>query len=125
MGMRGILVVTLATILLLAAAMVTRGKVIREGEKSYIIDVTGEKWDVTQAVTLGFDPRGFQYGIGKNAFTPLDDTHLTDGNENIPAYMRVIGVSDGKSKKAYSVGRLSRHEISNSGLGPDKVAVAY
>jgi hypothetical protein len=122
---KGLLIVTVAAFFLLVIAMVSKSKVIKDGEKSYIVDMTGEKWDVTQAVSLGFDPGGFQYGIGKNAFTPLDDTLLTGGGENIPGYIRVIGVDDGNAGKAYSVRRLSRHEISNSELGSGKVAVAY
>ena len=54
--------------------------VIHEGEKTYIEDQTGERWDVTQAKSIGFKPEGFQYGIGKTAFTPLDDSYLSDGS---------------------------------------------
>ncbi|NIS75368.1 MAG: DUF3179 domain-containing protein [Deltaproteobacteria bacterium] len=122
---KGILTVIVITFFFLFATMVSRAKVIQDGDKSYIVDMTGERWDVTQAVSLGFDPSGFQYGIGKNAFTPLDDSHLAEGDENVPGYVRVIGVDDGKSGKAYSVGRLSRHEIANSERGSEKVAVAY
>ncbi len=125
MGKRVTVLFVASIFALVAIVMVSDSSVIREGEKSYIVDMTGEKWDVTQAVTLGFEPEGFQYGIGKNAFTPLDDSHLTEGDGNIPGYMRVIGVGDGESAKAYSVGRLSRHEIANSELGLEKVAVAY
>jgi hypothetical protein len=125
MGKRVTVLFVASIFTLVAVVMVSDSSVIREGEKSYIVDMTGEKWDVTQAVTLGFEPEGFQYGIGKNAFTPLDDSHLTEGDGNIPGYMRVIGVGDGESAKAYSVGRLSRHEIANSELGKEKVAVAY
>lgn len=125
MGKRVTVLFVASIFTLVAIVMVSDSSVIREGEKSYIVDMTGEKWDVTQAVTLGFEPEGFQYGIGKNAFTPLDDSHLTEGDGNIPGYMRVIGVGDGESAKAYSVGRLSRHEIANSELGKGKVAVAY
>ena len=33
--------------------------------KTFITDRTGEKWDVSQAANIGFDPRRFQYGIGR------------------------------------------------------------
>ena len=46
--------------------------VLREADKIYIVDQTGERWNVTQAKSIGFDPRRFQYGIGREAFTPLD-----------------------------------------------------
>jgi len=96
-----------------------------EDGNTYIIDRTGHKWDVTQAVTLGFKPEKFQYGIGKDTFTPLDDSLLTDSSPDVPKNMRVIGIEEGKDSKAYSVGRLSRHEISNSTLGEKPVAVGY
>ena len=96
-----------------------------EDGKTYIIDRTGDKWDVTQAVTLGFKPENFQYGIGKDTFTPLDDSSLTESSPDLPENMRVIGLEEGEDAKAYSVGRLSRHEISNSTLGEKPVAVGY
>jgi hypothetical protein len=96
-----------------------------EDGKTYIIDRTGDKWDVTQAVTLGFKPENFQYGIGKDTFTPLDDSSLTESSPDLPENMRVIGIEEGEDAKAYSVGRLSRHEIANSTLGEKPVAVGY
>ena len=96
-----------------------------EEGKTYIIDRTGERWEVTQAVTLGFKPEKFQYGIGKDTFTPLDDSLLADGSIDLPEKMRVIGIEEGNDAKAYSVSRLSRHEISNSTLGEKPVAVGY
>ncbi len=96
-----------------------------EDGKTYIIDRTGERWDVTLAVTLGFKPEEFQYGIGKDIFTPLDDSLLTDSSPELPKNMRVIGIGAGNYSKAYSVSRLGRHEISNSALGDKPVAVGY
>ncbi len=96
-----------------------------ENGKTYIIDRTGDRWDVTQAVTLGFKPEKFQYGIGKNTFVTLDDSLLTDGRSDLPKKMRVIGIEEEGDSKAYSVSRLSRHEISNSRLGDKPVAVGY
>ena len=68
--------------------------VLREGGKTYIVDRTGEKWDVSQAVTLGFKPEKFQYGLGRDAFTPLDETYLSDRTGNVFPELRVIGVED-------------------------------
>ena len=99
--------------------------VLREGDKTYIVDRTGFKWDVTQAETLGFKAERFQYGIGKNAFTPLDDTYLSDDSTDVSKNLRVIGVKDGSFFQAYSVSRLSHHEISNSNLGSEPIAVGY
>ena len=50
--------------------------VLREKGETYIVDRTGERWNVTQAKSLGFRPERFQYGIGRNAFIPLDDSLL-------------------------------------------------
>ena len=96
-----------------------------EDGKIYIVDRTGYRWDITEAVSLGFKPERFQYGIGKNTFIPLDDSQLADSSPDLPEDMRVIGIGEGPDSRAYSVRRLSRHEISNSALGKRPVAVGY
>ncbi len=40
------------------------------------MDRTGERWDITQAVSMGFDPDRFEFGIGRNAFYPLDENDV-------------------------------------------------
>ena len=99
--------------------------VIEKGDKTYIVDRLGDRWDVTQAKSIGFVPKGFQYGIGKNAFTPLDDSSLSEETFSVPQGTRVIGVSDDSEAKAYSVPKLRRHEIANSRIGSDPIAVGY
>jgi hypothetical protein len=99
--------------------------VVREDGKVYIVDRRGERWDVTQAESLGFKPEKFQYGLGRDAFTTLDDSMLTDETKGVNPNLRIIGISKRDEAKAYSVPRLSRHEVSNSLLGEDPVAVAY
>ncbi len=121
-------------ILLAAAALagVTLGGVwgiwagvVREGQSVFIVDRTGERWDVTQAATLGFDPYGFQYGIGRDAIRPLDDSRLADGKAELDADTRVIGARNGPDAHAY-VGRTrTRHEIANTDLGDTPIAAAY
>lgn len=107
------------------SSVASSAPVVRENGKVYIVDRTGERWDVTQAASLGFRPERFQYGLGRNAFTPLDDSLLTEDVRNVNPGLRIIGISKGDEAKAYSVRRLSRHEVSNSMLGEDAVAVAY
>ncbi len=99
--------------------------VIKEVGKTYIVDRTGERWDVTQAVSMGFDPEGFEFGLGKDAFTPLDDSFLTDDTSRVAKNMRVIGVTDGSQAQAYTISRLLEHEVANTNLGSEPVAVSY
>ncbi len=109
---------------LFAAAVAYASFVVREEGKVYIVDQTGARWDVTQAESIGFKPEKFQYGMGRNYFTPLDDSKLSDKpDEN--SKLRVIGITEGADAKAYSVTKLSRHEIANSKIGEKPVAVGY
>ena len=103
----------------------TFSRAIEENGKSYIVDLQGERWDVTQAKSLGFDPERFRHGIGRNAFTPLDDSDLKDNSPDLSKSTRVIGISDGKEARAYSVPRLYRHEVANSRIGDQPIAAAY
>jgi hypothetical protein len=98
--------------------------VTRERDKMYIVDKTGEKWDVTQAKSIGFDPHRFQYGIGKNAFTTLNDSHLKDKASSSRDY-RVIGIANSSESQAYSVSKLRSHEVANTTLGSRPIAVGY
>ncbi len=100
-------------------------RVIQEGDTTYIVDRHGERWDVSQARSIGFEPERFQYGIGRNAFTPLDDSSLTQDTTGISRSQRVSGVSDGNAANAYSVSRLRRHETANSFLGDKPITAAY
>jgi hypothetical protein len=98
--------------------------VTTERNKTYLVDQTGEKWDVTQANSIGFDPHWFQYGIGRNAFTTLSDSHL----KNKPSFLqdyRIIGIANEFEAQAYSVPKLRRHEIANTTLGSKPIAVGY
>jgi len=107
------------------ASFTQAATVIKENGKTWIVDQRGERWDVTQAESLGFDPRGFQYGIGRNAFTPLDDSRIREEGGNTPEHTRVIGVREGSSPRAYSVPALRSHEVANSNLGGKPIAVGY
>jgi hypothetical protein len=116
-------------ILIIATAPSSSGftfsRAIQENGKSYIVDLHGERWDVSQAKSIGFDPERFRHGIGRNAFTPLDDSHLKDKSPNVSSNTRVIGISDGKEARAYSVPRLYRHEVANSSIGDQAIVAAY
>ncbi len=99
--------------------------VVREGERVYIVDRTGERWDVTQAATLGFNPYGFQYGIGRDAIRPLDESSLAAEAPGLDDAVRVIGVENGTDAHAYVVRKLTRHEIANTELNDTPIAAAY
>jgi len=94
-------------------------------DKVYIVDRTGERWDITQAVSIGFDPRGFQFGIGRNAIRPLDESSLEDTFPADDPQARVIGVENGPDAHAYVVRKLTRHEIANTRIGEVPIAAAY
>ena len=96
-----------------------------EGRKTYIKDRTGERWDVTQAVSLGFKPEGFQHGVGRDAFDTLDDGHMSDDHQGVSPDLCVIGIVREGDAQAYSVRRLSYHEVANTQVGSAAVAVAY
>ena len=99
--------------------------VVKDDERIWLVDRTGERWDITQAVALGFDPHGFQFGIGRNAIRPLDDTSLQSGARDLHDATRVIGVRNGPDAHAYVVRKLTRHEIANTNLGDTPIAAAY
>ena len=98
---------------------------MREADGVFVMDRTGERWDVTQAESLGFKTEEFLHGIGRNAFTPLDDSHLGDRGPDLSPHLRIIGIADGSQAQAYSIARLSRHEIANTTIGSKPIAVGY
>ena len=100
-------------------------RVIEEKGKTYIVDRHGERWDVTQAVSIGFEPHRFQHGIGRNAFTPLDDSQFSEDSAGVRRNERVIGITEGGHANAYSVSKLWRHEVANSFIGDRPIAAAY
>ena len=100
-------------------------KVIEEKGKTYIVDWHGERWDVSQAMTIGFKPHRFQHGIGRDAFSPLDDSQLSKDNTGVRHNERVIGIAEGDDANAYAISRLWRHEVANSFIGEKPITAAY
>jgi len=99
--------------------------VLKEGGQTYLVDRTGERWDITQAVSIGFDPDHFEFGIGRHAFNPLDDTHWQSGSTQNASGMRVIGIAGNGDTHAYSVDKLRYHETANTFLGPEAIVAGY
>ena len=114
------LLVTAATIGLWTFSVAESGK-----SGTYIVDRTGEKWDVSQAESIGFKPGKFQYGIGRYAFTTLDDSHLQSDTASIRRNLRIIGIAAGNDAQAYSFSKLSRHETANTTLNSNPILVGY
>lgn len=117
--------ITVSLFLTLTLIRTSDSYVLREAEKTYIVDRTTEKWDVTQAESIGFKPGNFRFGLGRHAFTPLDESDWQSKPFRASSNLRVIGVSDGKDAHAYSVRKLSRHETANTMLGNQAIVAAY
>ena len=120
-----ILNISLLGLILVIALSQAFSRVIEEKGKTYIVDRHGERWDITQAVSIGFKPHRFQHGIGRNAFTPLDDSKFSKDNTGVRRNERVIGIAEGEHANAYSVSKLWRHEVANSFIGDRPIATAY
>ena len=99
--------------------------VLREGGQTFLVDRTGERWDITQAVSIGFDPDHFEFGIGRHAFKPLDDSDWEPGLKQNGSGMRVIGVAGNGDAHAYSVNKLRYHETANTILGSEAIVAGY
>jgi len=99
--------------------------VVKDGNKTFLVDRTGERWDISQAVSIGFDPHHFEFGIGRYAFNPLDDSHWQEPLEHLSPGMRVIGVAEDGEAHAYSVRKLSYHETANTFLGSKAIVASY
>ena len=100
-------------------------RVIEEKGKTYIVDWRGERWDISQAITIGFKPHRFQHGIGRDAFTPLDDSQFSENNAGVRRNERVIGIAEGDDANAYAISKLWRHEVANSFIGEKPITAAY
>jgi hypothetical protein len=107
------------------SAATTQAKVLKEGDRIYIVDQTGEHWDISQAVASGYDPNHFEFGIGRHAFQPLGERDWSSRTGNTPADLRVIGVAGHGQAHAYAVEKLRYHETANTVLGPRAILAAY
>ncbi len=98
---------------------------VREGDRVFIKDRNGEFWDVTQARSMGFKPHKFQYGIGKNAFAPLQDEDFEEDRVSSFFNSRVIGISMDNQARAYTLGRLKHHETANTTIAGKAIVAGY
>jgi len=108
-----------------AFSLSAEAKVKKEGDRTFIVDRTGEFWDITQAVSMGFDPYQFEFGIGRDAFRPLNENNWNSDSTHTPSDLRIIGIVAGGDAHAYSVPRLRYHETANTFLGSEAVVAGY
>ncbi|RMD93530.1 MAG: DUF3179 domain-containing protein [Calditrichaeota bacterium] len=104
--------------------------ITEEGEKIFIVDRTGKKWDVTHAVqTYGFEADKFQFGLGPFAIKPILDPKMKGPGD--PGYpddretFLVLGTSLAGDARAYPISVMSWHEVADEVFGEKHVAVAY
>jgi hypothetical protein len=123
---RGNVIAALIIVLVgVSFATTSAASVIKKGGRIYIEDRTGYKWDITEAQKRGFKPHRFNYGLGKDAFTPLQDEDLSDDQLPRRSKTKIIGISVGDESHAYSINRLVHHEIANTTISGDAIAVGY
>lgn len=111
--------------LLVATVSVSFAGVIQRNGKTFLRDRRGEQWDISQADSIGFNPYRFEFGLGKNAFKPLGDSHLRNASNTVPRRLRILGVTGESGSKAFSVKKLGGHEITNSFIDDAPIAAAY
>ncbi len=101
-----------------------------QGNRKTIVDRTGKEWDVSHAfLKYQMKPDKFQFGLGPNAIRPiLNPRHLQPGQSGYPADARnflILGTSLEGETRAYSIDKLSFHEVADEKFGNVHVAVAY
>ena len=125
MKFKTIITIGIITFLGLGIAISASAFVVKRGDRVYIEDRTGKRWDFTEAQKRGFKPDNFNFGLGKDAFTPLQDEDLS--TEQFPSSSRhkIIGVAADGESHAYSIDRLVHHEIANTTIAGSPIAVGY
>ena len=108
-----------------AGAATVMAKVLKKEDHIYIVDRTGEHWDITQAAANGYDPDHFEFGIGRHAFQPLGERDWLSKTDNISDNLRVIGVAGHGEAHGYAVEKLRHHETANTFLGTRAILAAY
>ncbi len=101
-----------------------------ENQPIFITDRTGKRWDITHAVKeYGFEPDGFQFGLGPNAIRPIiGASMICPGEDGYPAdnaVTRIMGTSLNGETRAYPLDVMSYHEVAIERFGEAHVAVAY
>ncbi len=74
---------------------------------------------------IGFKAHRFQYGIGKNAFTPLQDEDFTEDRVSLFCNTRIIGFTVENRAHAYTVDRLKHHETANTTIAGKAIVAGF
>ncbi len=105
-------------------------RVVVSGDTIFVVDRTGKHWDVTHAANqYGFEPEGFEFGLGPNAIKPIMyPVMLCAGDAGFPLREEdelIMGVNLNKLTRAYPLPIMSKREVVNEVFGDAHVAVAY
>jgi hypothetical protein len=97
---------------------------------TFIVDQTGKRWEISHAVRrYGFEPAKFQFGLGPNVIRPvLEPKMIRPGQPGYPdagSSLLVLGTSFEEDARAYSIRKLSFHEVADEKFDDVHVAVAY
>ncbi len=133
-ALKSISIIYLATLFSFACTTAPEGVAepnVEEGDGRFtIIDRTGKRWDVSHAFqNYQMNPDEFQFGVGPNAIRPiLNPRHLEPGQSGYPAdhsTFLILGTTLENETRAYSIDKLSFHEVADEKFGDVHVAVAY
>ncbi len=99
-------------------------------EQIFITDQSGKKWNITHAVQeYGFEPSGFQFGLGPFAIRPINNPVFIERDENgfpdATNTMQIIGTTIENESRAYPLSTLRSYEILNDVFGEEHVAIGF
>jgi len=98
--------------------------VIEENNRTFIVDRAGERWNITTAVKeYGMDPKLFHFGLGREAFTPIQNPKVLSAPPS--GDPMIFGVVHKGEARAYDRASLTRHETAIDKLAGDRVLVAH
>lgn len=97
----------------------------RHGGHVYIVDPVGQRWEVSQAESMGFSPCKFSHRVGNDVSVSTDRASLSADAAEVTDDSRVMGVFSGGEARAYLVSSSRPHEVINDAIGGSAVAVVY
>ncbi len=101
-----------------------------DANKIFIVDDTGERWDITHAVNeYGFEVDQFFFGLGKDFIKPyLNPQFFLPGDAFYPGPDEgfiSVGYNVGQDVRAYALAVLKNAEVVDDEVGGNRVAVCY